>query len=198
MKFFWFCIFISHIFSLQAANLPAKPYGIDSLSTQKKYFVLAEYQRLRSTHGSVFNGFNLVFSKKINTSNTVGLGLEYSWAPFHGDNGFNLFNLSFLPVFIDYRHYFFNDKKLNPFLVANFGYTFSGYEEEEDGKPFTRNRIKEGGIYLAGGFGLSYKICSNLLLTANLGFKGFHNTFNNLDINPHGIVLRSGISYHFK
>ncbi len=197
MKVFWFCLFFIPFYSVQAAILSYNFDNIDSLSSQKTHFIIAEYQRLRSTHATVFNGFDLIFAKKLNTSNTLGIGIEYSYAPFHGDNGYNLYNLSFLPIFIDYRHYFFDHKKLNPFVMANVGYTFSDYEEEEDGKSASRHRIKEGGIYVGGAIGLRYKICKNLSPMLAVGFKGFHNTFNNLDVNPHGIVLRTGLSYNF-
>lgn len=197
MRVFWLCLFFGQFLSLQAAKLPSKFDSIDSLTAQKKHFLIAEYQKLRSTHATVFDGFNLVFAKKLNTSNTFGVGVEYSWTPYHRDNGYNLYNLRFLPIFIDYRHHFSNDKKLNPFLIVNVGYTLSGYDEEEDSKPLTRHRIKEGGIYLAGAIGLQYKICKNLSPMMSLGFKGFHNSLNSLDINPHGIVLRTGLSYNF-
>ena len=197
MKAFWFCVFFGQLFSLHAANLPIKFNSIDSLPKHKNYFVIAEYQRLRSTHASIFNGFNLILAKKLNTSNTLGVGIEYSWAPFHGDNGFNLYKLRFLPLFIDYRHYFFIGKKINPFVMANVGYSFSGYDEEENGKPLTKHRVKEGGVYLAGAIGTQYKICRNLSAMISVGFKGFHNTLNNLDVNPHGIVLRTGLSFNF-
>lgn len=198
MKAFWFCLFFVKFYSLQAASIPNKFENIDSLSAQKNYFIIAEYQRLKSTHSSIFNGFDLVFAKKLSTPNTLGIGIEYSYASFHGDNGYNLYNLSFIPIFIDYRHYFFDDKKLNPFVIANVGYTFAGYDEEEDDKPSTRHRVKEGGVYLAGAIGLKYKICKNISSMISVGFKGFHNSFNNLDVNPHGIVMRTGFSYHFK
>ncbi|MBK0383024.1 hypothetical protein I5M32_08635 [Pedobacter sp. SD-b] len=163
-------------------------------SCKNQVTIIAEYQRLRSTHSTVFQGFNLIFTKQINLKNSLGLGLEYSNAPFHGDNGYNLYDLKFLPVFVDFRHNFLTYKILTPFFITDLGYTFIGYDREKEGFPLTKTRIKEGGIYLNGAIGLKCKILKRFYPNVSFGFKGFHNSFNNLDIDPHGLVFRTGIA----
>jgi hypothetical protein len=179
------------IFSLKANYLDYK-LSNDSL-LNKKNVIIVEYQRLRSTHSTIFNGFNITYAKQVSEKGNLGIGIEYSYASFHGDNGYNLYNLKFVPIYLGYRYDILTNRKLIPFLLGNVGYTFSGYDEEEDGKPQTRHRIKEGGLYLNGAFGAKYRISRTFVPIISLGFKGFKNSLNNLDVNPHGFVIRTGL-----
>nr|MBC7612096.1 hypothetical protein [Pseudopedobacter sp.] len=167
----------------------------DSLNTPNNLHVIFEYQILRSTHSTKFNGVNLIFAKKLSVNKSLGLGIEYSYAPFHGDNGYHLHKLNFIPIYLDFR-YQFNQKRLSPFVILDAGYSFVNYRRELIGFPSSRKRIKEGGIYLQGNFGFSYKMNKDIRPILSLGFKGFHNSFNNLDINPHGLILRAGVQFN--
>lgn len=162
-------------------------------STKKNnYQLIAEYQLLRSTHSTKFKGFNVIFAKRLNAKKSLGLGVEYAYAPFHGDNGYYLYHLNFVPVYVDYR-YHFNQHKLSPFVIADVGYSFVSYQRELIGDPSSLTQVREGGIYLQGDIGLSYHLCKCVEPMLSLGFKGFHNSFNNLDIDPHGLTLRAGL-----
>jgi hypothetical protein len=167
----------------------------DSLNKPGNLHIILEYQFLRSTHATKFKGVNIVISKSLSVNNSIGLGIEHSYTLFHGDNGYHLHHLNFLPVFLDFRHQF-NQKRLSPFVILDGGYSFVNYQRELIGFPSSRKKIKEGGIYLQGNFGLSYKINKDIQPILSLGFKGFHNSFNNLDINPHGLILRAGFQFN--
>lgn len=188
-------IFLALLFSLcQFAKAQSPTLKKDS-TRKSHYALLAEYQLLRSTHSTQFNGFNIIISKSLTPKKSLGLGIEYSYAPFHGDNGYYLYHLNFVPVFIDYR-YHFNQNKLSPFVIADAGYSFVSYQRELIGEPSSLTNVKEGGIYLQGDIGLSYKLNKYLQPMLSLGFKGFHNSFNNLDINPHGLTCRAGLLFN--
>ncbi|MBD3749496.1 MAG: hypothetical protein IE931_08370 [Sphingobacteriales bacterium] len=187
-KFILFTLYIS-VFSYASAQSLTQN---ENSTKSKHYHIIAEYQILKSTHSTKFKGFNVIFSKNITAKKSLGLGIEYACAPFHGDNGYYLYHLNFIPVFIDYR-YHFNQKRLSPFVIADVGYSFVTYERELIGSPSSREKIKEGGIYLQGDFGFSYKLNKYIEPLLSIGFKGFHNSFNNLDINPHGLTFRAGL-----
>ncbi|MBU0696024.1 MAG: hypothetical protein KKE39_05800 [Bacteroidetes bacterium] len=189
LVFVLFCSF-SNLIKANPLILPK-----DSLNKPANLHVIFEYQLLRSTHSTKFKGVNFIFSKSLSVNKSLGLGIEYSYAPFHGDNGYHLYQLNFIPVYLDFR-YHFNQKRLSPFVIVDAGYSFVNYRRELIGFPSSRKRIKEGGIYLQGDFGLSYKINKDIQPILSVGFKGFHNSFNNLDINPHGLILRAGVQFN--
>lgn len=166
-------------------------------SSSKKLNLIVEYQWLRSTHTTTFKGIDVILSKQITDKKLIGLGLEYSKAPFHGDNGYYLYDLKFIPVFIDYRYNLNRNRNLTPYLLADVGYSFVSYDRELINDPQSRAKVKEGGVYLQGAIGLNYKISPFIQTCLSAGFKGFHNSFNNLDINPHGLVLRGGININW-
>lgn len=184
-------LFVISLFCFKLAKTQTLPSKTDSLVNQK-YQIIVEYQLLRSTHSSMFKGFSLTFSKRLSSNNSLGLGLEHASAPFHGDNGYHLYQLNIVPVFIDYK-YRLNQKRLSPFLLADVGYSFVSYERELIGFPSSREKVKEGGVYLQGDFGFSYKLNNHIEPLFSIGFKGFHNSFNNLDVNPHGLTFRTGL-----
>ena len=159
-----------------------------------KNLLILEYQWLRSTHSTKFKGINLIYANQFSKNQSLGLGLEYSRSGFHADNGYNLYNLSFVPIFLDYRHLFLVDHRINIFSFAEAGYSFAKYIREEIDNPSNRKTIREGGIYLNGGIGLNYNLSKHFAPNVSIGFKGFHNSFNNLDIDPHGLVLRFGFN----
>lgn len=167
--------------------------------TLKNYedLVIFETQILQSTHATKFKGINLIYAKQFAKNQSLGLGIELSGTGFHGDNGYHLFTLRFMPIFIDYRHLFFVDHKISIYAYADAGYTFARYTRVEIDNPTNKKKIKEGGIYLSGGVGLKYNLSKHFVPNLSVGFKGYRNSFNNLDINPHGLAFRIGLNYRF-
>ena len=170
-------------------------FALDIDSTvNKKINLIVEYQFLRSTHSTYFKGGNIIIAKNISKRSSLGLGAEYAYCPAHGDNGYFLYNLNLIPVFVDYRYSLLKQSKIKPYLQADLGYSFVKYREVSLSPPYAERYVKEGGIYLKGAIGASYRINKFITPIISLGFKGFHNSLNDLDINPHGIVMSAGLN----
>jgi hypothetical protein len=159
----------------------------------RKPFVLAESQLMISTHSTYFKGVNVVFGYQFSNFFSLGLGTEYSYCPFHNDNNWNLSHLKFLPIFINTRFNLSENKKLMPFFVTSEGISFVHYKKEELSPKKAPYMVSERGIYFYSGFGLSYKINRKLTVIVDMGYMGFHMSFHNMDVNPHGYTVNLGL-----
>ena len=197
-----FIVFISFI------AVPSALFAdvIDQSGSQppaEKITVIAELHELISTHTTYFRGGTLLISYPVSPKFSLGLGAEYSYVGFHFDNGYDLTHFKLMPVFIDSRITFSNGKKFVPFFRLSPGITFDSYIKQDDKKqpptppsssplPY---QVKDTGLYVYAGAGGTYKINNYFGLIAEAGFKGYHMTFNNLDINPHGLVFGLGLAF---
>ena len=163
-------------------------------SLRKTYSYNLNYVDMRSTHQNHFRGANFMVWQKLKKNFSLGLGIEYAHSSFHGDNGYNLYNLTFIPVFLDVRYNFKTEsRKFQPYLTIEPGLSFAKYKRENQNTGNVRIKISERGLYLYLGTGAKYQINKHLAPIVDFGFKGYKMSFNNLDINPHGIVLRAGL-----
>jgi hypothetical protein len=46
-----------------------------------------------------------------------------------------------------------------------------------------------------GGYGFQFRINRELSTLLEIGFKGFHMSFNALDVNPHGLTAKAGLVF---
>ena len=181
-------------FTSEKLSLISTSTETDRTAEYKKMTTSVEVQNLFTTHGTNFNGIGVVESYMLSPRFALGLGAEYSWCDYHFDNGWNLTNLKFLPVYIDSKVNLTSGKKLTPFLRLSTGVSFANYNQQYALLgPITH--ISEQGFYLYSGAGISLKISKWLSTYVDLGFKGYHMSLNGLDINPHGINLRIGATF---
>jgi hypothetical protein len=169
---------------------------IQSKDTGKqKIKITMEVQNLSSTHGTNFNGADLIVSYPLSPSFFVGLGTEYSHTGYHFDNGWNLTNLKFIPVFIDSKLNLTKNTILTPFVHLSSGISFASYTMEDISALGKFYPVSEKGLYLYSGIGLSLKSSKYFATFIDLGFKGYHMSLNALDVNPHGLTLRLGLEF---
>lgn len=163
----------------------------------KNVFITSEIQALHTTHRNFFRGGSITASKLLCDRLLIGIGVEYSYSPVHLDNGFRLTQVKFLPLFADARLFITNPKKrLCSFIEAAAGNSFANYDKQ-DPRHKTSYWVTEEGLYVYSGGGFVFKINDNLALPFSVGFKGFHISRNQLEINPHGIDYRIGCTIKF-
>jgi outer membrane protein W len=148
---------------------------------------------MRSTHQNHFRGASFIVSQVLKNNFSLGLGAEYAHSAFHGDNGYNLYNLTFIPFFIDVKYNFKTERKFKPYVTVEPGMSFAKYKRENQNSGNTRVKVTERGLFLYVGTGAKYQINKHFAPLIDFGFKGYKMSFNNLDINPHGIVMRAGV-----
>ncbi|AHF17441.1 hypothetical protein [Niabella soli] len=153
---------------------------------------------LRSTHGNNFSGVSASYNKELGRKWELGAGIEYSHTPTHNDNGWNLYHLHFVPVYISEHYKLCTGLRWTPYIHLQQGVTFGSYDKEFQDNPGPRYHIKELGFYGAAGIGTNYYLSSRSGFFAEAGMKGFHLSFNNLDVNPHGITGKLGYVYRLK
>lgn len=155
-------------------------------------------EMLHSTHGTNFPGLSVAYDKELGEKWEVGAGIEYSHAPAHGDNGWNLYHLHFMPVYISEYYKLPAGGKWVPYIHLQEGLSFISYYKEYQDNPGPRYHIRESGFYGAAGIGTHYYFCSRSGVFAEIRMKGFHLSSNNLDVNPHGITGKLGYVYRLK
>lgn len=166
----------------------------DSRET-KKYTTVVGIQDLYSTHGTHFKGVELAESYHLSPRFALGLGAEYSWCGYHFDNGFNLTDLKFLPVYADSKMNLTTGKTVTPYLHLSAGISFANYKKQDAVAPGPVSQISEQGFYLYSGGGVSFKIAGHLHAYVDTGFKGYHMSLDALDINPHGFTAKLGLEF---
>ena len=153
---------------------------------------------LYSTHGTHFPGVSVSYNRLFGKKWELGAGIEYSGTSFHDDNGWNLYHLRFLPVYLSEYFYMGNFDRWAPYAHLQEGISFARYDKEFEDDPGTRYPVKESGFYGYGGVGTRYALSRKSGLFAEAGMKAFHLSFNNLDVNPHGFALKLGYVYRLK
>lgn len=100
-----------------------------------------------------------------------------------------------MPVFADEQLHSYHSKRFHPFVHLSEGLTYISYGKEILATPGPRQQIHEAGIYLYSGAGFRWAVWPKVALTGELGIKGYHMSFNSLDVNPHGITGRVGVIF---
>lgn len=159
----------------------------------KKYTTFVGLQNLHSTHSTDFKGIELAEHKQLTPRLSLGLGAEYSWCGYHFDNGYNLTDLKFLPVYLDSKMNLTQGKPITPYLHLASGVSFANYSKQDARTMGPISHVSEEGIFLYSGGGVSFKINHFGSVYIDLGFKGYHMSFDALDINPHGLTMKLGI-----
>ena len=150
---------------------------------------------LRSTHSNFFNGPSIKVNYQGKSRFRPGIGIEYSTTSIHHDNGYVLYDVKIFPIYANLKYEFNPQSRISAYTEASVGISFVKYKEAEDPTPQNTHPVSESGLYLYGGFGLRYRAAKRLWPFIGAGFKGFHNSANDLDVNPHGISFQAGISF---
>ncbi|MGJ7031421.1 hypothetical protein [Niabella hirudinis] len=128
----------------------------------------------------------------------LGAGIEYSGTAYHDDNGWNLYHLRFIPLYLAESFNVVTYGRWSTYLRLQEGGSFARYDKEFQDHPGTRYRIREAGLYGYGGAGTRYCVSERSGCFLEAGIKAFHLSFNNLDVNPHGFALKLGYVYRLK
>lgn len=155
----------------------------------------AAYEFLRSTHQDFFNGPSVKITRNLPGHFKPGIGIGYATDYEHHDNGLVLYHMKLLPVYANLTYDFQSKSKYEPFIEASAGITFVKYDQGTDANPHATVPVKEQGLYLYTGFGLRYAVSKHFSPFIAAGFKGYHNSTNDLDINPHGITFQGGFRF---
>jgi len=159
------------------------------------FTVSVAYELLRSTHQDFFNGPSVKLSRNLPGHFKPGIGIAYASTEQHHDNGLVLANVKLLPVYANLSYNFRAGSKFEPFIEASAGITFVRYDQGTDAEPHNTFRVHEQGLYLYSGFGTHYHLSKHFSPYVAAGFKGYHNSTNDLDINPHGITFQGGFTF---
>lgn len=148
---------------------------------------------LKTTHKTHFKGVNVGLNYVLSNTVSIGVGLEYSNIDFHNDNGWELRNLQFLPVYLEAKVLLKEFRKTNFYLRPAAGITMMRYTKANEDHSDSPHTINEQGLYLNLATGISYDVNKRIQPLLEVGFKGFKNSLNDLDVNPHGLTLRLGL-----
>ena len=192
-KLFYFTA-LFFIIRLNAFSSDIRNFNPDSIP-ENTYSLSVKYVDMISTHKNRFRGANIMLSEKISNNLKCGVGIEYSYGSYYSDVYFNLHNLSYIPIFFDLTYKIKTTNNLKPFLSIDPGLTFANYNLEIKNELNKKILVRELGFYLYTGIGLKYQIDDHLSAILDFGFKGYKMSFNNLDMNPHGLVIRTGLVF---
>ncbi len=152
---------------------------------------------MRTTHATYFNGGSITAGYYFTPKLLISLGAEYSYDYYHNDNGWNLYNLKFLPVFIDAKVVVGKERAITPFIQLSQGLSFINYRKEDQQNVFAPYQVSETGYYVYGGGGVWIKIGKYISFQMGVGFKAFHMSTYALEVNPHGLTGRCGFAFRF-
>ena len=177
------------VFMISISSYAQKKVNERSLSFSPAYEVL------KSTHGNLFYGPSFKINKALNNTSELGLGVEYAATAVHHDNGFVLYDLKFVPIYINYKYNFIAHTKFNIYAETSLGFSFNQYYIADERTPNNRSRVNEGGFYAYGGTGISYRLTKATAVYTGAGLKGYKMSFNSLEVNPHGVTVMLGLRF---
>ncbi|HVA98682.1 MAG TPA: hypothetical protein VNG53_07275 [Bacteroidia bacterium] len=166
----------------------------DSLQFRQNY-IDAKYNVLRSTHVTYFTGGDISWGKDLNSYLSMKLGVEYAHCPFHNDNGWNLYSLNFIPVYITTDFHLCQLHQIQPFIQISQGISFNSYLKTDQQHQWPSYWVKERGYYVYLAVGSKIRITKKISFLLLCGFKGYRMSFNVLDVNPHGFTVSTGIEF---
>ncbi|ANH81478.1 hypothetical protein A8C56_11235 [Niabella ginsenosidivorans] len=155
-------------------------------------------ENLYSTHGNSFPGLSAAYHQGLGSKWELGAGMEYSNASTHNDNRWNLYHLYFFPFYFSEYYKCPAPGNWVPNLHLQEGLGFINYYKEFQDHPGTRYYINEHGFNGFAGIDTHYYFSVLSGVFAEAGLKGFHLSFNNLDVNPHGLTAKLGYVYRLK
>ena len=188
----------AHTIKIKKAEQSISNYQINTSETKdsaitKKIIIIPESDNMNSTHYTYFKGINITLDYPVTHNLYVGLGLEHAYTKYHPDNGWQLYNVNFLPIFVDSKLNVLQKKGVMLFARLSAGIAFANYIKKVANTP--PYNVSEQGIYFYSGIGYAFKIYKYLAPVVEMGFKGFHMSLNQYDVNPHGFTIRIGLVF---
>ena len=153
------------------------------------------YEVLQSTHGNFFKGPSLKVNKTFSNNSALGMGVEYAASDIHHDNGFVLYDLKFVPIYINYKYNFILHTRFSVYAETSLGFSFNQYFIADERTPTDKSKVNEGGFYAYGGTGISYRLSKATAIYTGVGLKGYKMSFNSLEVNPHGVTVMLGLCF---
>ena len=153
-----------------------------------------DFQYLRSTHATIFDGASVNGDYQMSPHFALGLGVQYAGTHLHNDNGWVLTNLKLLPVYISQIYTFLPTHRVQPYIHSEEGISFNHYDKLDLAVKPSPYKVSEEGLYLSGNGGVDIVLLKHLKVFTELGYKGYNHSTNDLDVNPHGLTTRVGIA----
>lgn len=189
-----FCLPILWLF--QATPTPTGPHTYASGrndSIPGRFFVIGALQTMKSTHDNYFSGGSLCLSYPLTNRFALGVGVEYAYAGDHYDNGWYLANLRFLPLFMDTRFQLLHRKQATVFVHSAQGISFVRYQRNDTAASLPYG-VDERGLYMYVGGGVRWQLTKHVMPQFEVGFKAFHVSRNELEVNPHGLTVTVAVA----
>lgn len=191
---------------LVSAQNDAPKNGEETSADSCGLFLIADYQNLRSTHVDHFLGFNVIIGKNLTPKLSLGIGIEETYGQHHDDNGLKLSEIRMIPVFLNVRYLFRENRTMVPFIELSTGMTFLHYYKKvkvPDGSPditevdgeFNYGQpflVKASGLYTYLGSGVYLRISNHFTPFIGIGFKGNRMSLDRYDVNPRGLNFEFG------
>ncbi len=181
---------------LQEELTPTNELQLPKLFTcnlKSKSLIEPAIQNLFTTHSTYFFGWNVSLDYLISRYSSLGLGIEVSSCKQHDDNGWIITDLNYRSLYLNYKFNLCKVHRFGIFINVSAGASFSQYNKVQKKRILTVNDISEHGLFFYSGAGFYYKIMKYVKPFLDIGFKGFHMSFNSLDINPHGLNIGFGL-----
>lgn len=157
------------------------------------FHIGAEYNYLYSTHSTKFRGPTILADKDLNKHWAVGIGIGYNTCPYHPDNDYDLKDLKLVPIFASVQYTFSRNKLFDPYAIFKTGVSVMSYNRKEENAKTPFQKIHDTGWYTYLGGGTYVNVSSKFQLYVNVGLIGYKMSFNDLDINPHGVAGNIGL-----
>ena len=179
-------------FLVCCANNRVNAQNKDNAIQQKISFRIA-YQLLHSTHATNFNGVSIDADYRFSNHFASGIGIQYAATRRHPDNGWMLTNLHLLPVYLNAIYAFNINHTVQPYIHVEAGVSFNHYHKLDTTVSSSPFPVSEAGLYLSGNGGVNISVSRTTQLFFEMGYKGYKHSTNDLDVNPHGFTIRTGI-----
>ncbi len=161
----------------------------------KKVEITAELNMLKSSHHTQFTGGSMVVDYKALKYFSFGAGAEFSYCNYNINNGFDLSNLKFIPLFADARFSYPIGKTVVPYLRLSSGASFASYTRKEEFLPSKPVKFQEIDLYFLAAGGLSLKTKSGFNPFVEVGYKNYNMSFGKPNVNPQGLAFSWGIVF---
>ncbi len=144
--------------ALQPAARPGWRAMTDTVRAVKPGWLLVrgDVQALKSTHDNYFLGGSITAVHPFARTVELGLGAEVSHAQYHPDNGWQLYHLYFIPLFVATRFKLFQRGRTTVYLQTDQGVSLGHYQKQEGVISPTRYGVTEYGYYGYAGGGLRW------------------------------------------
>ncbi|PZP43681.1 MAG: hypothetical protein DI598_15515 [Pseudopedobacter saltans] len=168
-------------------------FSVKAQRFEPSFHIGAEYNYLYSTHSTKFRGPSVYLDKELNKHWAIGLGAGYNTCAYHPDNGYDLKDLKLVPIFASLTYTFSHNRLLDPYALFKTGVSIMSYDQKEENDNNPYQKIHSTGWYTYLGGGSAINISKSLQAYLNIGLIGYKMSFNDLDINPHGVAGNIGL-----